>query len=245
MTRSPVPLVISTGVRQPPDHRSDITCLTRLVRGDRDALADLYDAHAGSLYRHGLALTRQPSDAEDLVQAVFLKLATTGAPLLAVRNPMNYLHRILRTAWIDGRRRSAIAHEAPADAADELRAAGTPASVDAAIDVTRALARLPALQREIVALHLVEGFSRTWRLAAILALGLIVAVEALSEPTPSAGIVAGRSASATVLAVETAAREAGLTAAAVDALTAQAVAAAGQAGARSLNAEVLLGGGSD
>ena len=159
MTKSPVPLVISTGVRRPRDDRSDPTALKRLVEGDRDALADLYDAHVGSLYRHGLALTRQASDAEDLVQAVFLKLATTGAPLLAVRNPTNYLHRILRAAWIDGQRRPAVAHEAPASAEDEIRAAAPPASIDAKIDVAHALARLPAPQREIVALHLVEGFS--------------------------------------------------------------------------------------
>jgi RNA polymerase sigma-70 factor (ECF subfamily) len=116
------------------------------------------------------ALTRCPSDAEDLVQAVFLKLATTGAPLLAVRNPANYLHRILRAAWIDEHRRPAVSREAPLQEDDDAslwdgrlaRRSGRAADaddVDAAIDVTRALARLPAVQREIVQLHLIEGFS--------------------------------------------------------------------------------------
>lgn len=156
MTKTPRPLVMSTRVRDAGD-RCDVTSLKRLVQGDREALADLYDRHAASLFRHGFALTRNRWDAEDLVQSVFLKLATTGAPLLAVRNPPNYLHRILRAAWIDGRRRPAARLEEPVHA--DVAAAGWGDMTEAAIDVTTAVARLPAVQREIVALHLVEGFS--------------------------------------------------------------------------------------
>jgi RNA polymerase sigma factor (sigma-70 family) len=159
MTKTALPLVIVTGVRQPRDDRRDAKSFGRLVRGDRDALADLYDAHASSLFRHGLALTRRTVEAEDLVQAVFLKLATTGAPLLAVRNPANYLHRILQAAWIDGQRRPAVARESAIDTDDDAFASNVAGDLASAIDVTRALARLPAAQREIVHLHLIEGFS--------------------------------------------------------------------------------------
>jgi RNA polymerase sigma factor (sigma-70 family) len=159
MTKTALPLVIVTGVRQPRDDRRDAKGFGRLVRGDRDALADLYDAHASSLFRHGLALTRRTVEAEDLVQTVFLKLATTGAPLLAVRNPANYLHRILRAAWIDGQRRPAVARGSAIDTDDDAFASNVAGDLASAIDVTRALARLPAAQREIVHLHLIEGFS--------------------------------------------------------------------------------------
>jgi RNA polymerase sigma-70 factor, ECF subfamily len=141
------------------DHRRDAAILSRLVNGDPHALADLYDAHAAGLFRHGVAVTGSRADAEDLVQTVFLKLATTGAPLLAVRNVPGYLHRILRTAWIDVRKRPAVSFEQPADMAADCAAADCPVVTEAAIDVTSALARLPPLQREIVALHLTEGFS--------------------------------------------------------------------------------------
>ena len=159
MTKTPRPLVFSSGVGHERDRRRDGSSLRRLVQGDRDALADLYDAHAASLFRHGFALTRSRPDAEDLVQAVFLKLATTGAPLLAVRNPANYLHRILRAAWIDARRRPAAQFEEPADADADSPALDCHDAADAAIDVDAVVARLPAAQREIVALHLMEGFS--------------------------------------------------------------------------------------
>lgn len=157
MTKTALPFVISTGVGQPRDGRRNAASFARLVRGDRDALADLYDAHAGSLFRHGLALTRRPSEAEDLVQTVFLKLTTTGAPLLAVRNPKNYMHRMLHAAWIDAQRRRGA--QALGSAMVDDLALTVERDVESAIDVTRALAELPAEQRQIVQLHLIEGFS--------------------------------------------------------------------------------------
>ena len=159
MTKTAFWLVIRAGVRAPRDDRRDADCFARLVRGDRSALGDLYDMHAASLFRHGLALTRRPGEAEDLVHAVFLKLATTGAPLLAVRKPGNYLHRILHAAWIDGQRRPVAANETAIGANEELIASESGAQMESAVDVTRALAGLPAVQRQAVQLHLIEGFS--------------------------------------------------------------------------------------
>ena len=122
-------------------------------------MGDLYDLHAASLFRHGLALTRRPGEAEDLVQAVFLKLATTGAPLLTVRRPANYLHRMLHAAWIDSQRRPAAANETAIGANEEFIAWESGSNMESAIDITRALDVLPAAQRQAVQLHLIEGFS--------------------------------------------------------------------------------------
>ena len=159
MTKTAVPFVITAGVRAPRDDSRDADCFARLVRGDRSALSDLYDMHAASLFRHGLALTRRPGEAEDLVQAVFLKLATTGAPLLAVRKPANYLHRILHAAWIDSQRRPGAGNETAIGASEEFIAQDSGSLMESAIDLTRALAGLPAAQRQAVQLHLIEGFS--------------------------------------------------------------------------------------
>ena len=159
MTKTAFPLVIRAGVRAPRDERRDAECFARLVRGDRSALGDLYDRHAASLFRHGLALTRRHSEAEDLVQAVFVKLATTGAPLLAVRQPVNYLHRILHAAWIDNQRRPGVVSEMAIGEKEQFLAQESTTRMESALDVTRALAGLPAAQRQAVQLHLIEGFS--------------------------------------------------------------------------------------
>ena len=143
------------------DTRRDRELLGDLASGSAEALAELYDRHAHSLYRHAVALTRHVADAEDLVHAVFVKLATTGADLLGVRTPASYLHRILHTTWIDGRRRAITGERAVAGAGRERVAWSgvTAGAVEDAIDIARALDVLPEAEREVIVLHLAEGFS--------------------------------------------------------------------------------------
>jgi RNA polymerase sigma-70 factor (ECF subfamily) len=139
------------------DNRRDCELFAALAAGQPAALGELYDRHAASLFRHAFALTRQRTDAEDLMQTVFVKLVTTGAGLLGVRKPANYLHRILHTTWLDARRR-AITGERAMDHVTAASDSARPA-IEASIDIARALDDLPPEQREVVVLHLVEGFS--------------------------------------------------------------------------------------
>lgn len=138
------------------DDRRDRAALADLAAGKPEALADLYDRHAAPLVRHAMVLVSQRSDAEDLVHAVFTKLAATGAPLLGVRQPASYLHRTLHTTWLDLRRRAALGARLEREHAPEPvvmpAAAGT-------IDVMRAIDTLPTEQREVMVLHVLEGFS--------------------------------------------------------------------------------------
>src|SRR5262249_58281938 len=53
---------------------ADGDALQRMVRGDQDALASVYDRHARLLYSLALRIVRQPSDAEDVLQEVFSQM---------------------------------------------------------------------------------------------------------------------------------------------------------------------------
>lgn len=158
MTNPRPPFVFTSGVPHTRDERRDRELLEDLAAGRRQALGELYDRHAASLCRHALALTRRPAEAEDLVQAVFVKLATTGAELLGVRAPVSYLHRMLRTTWVDAQRRAMTGGRA-FEHGTTLFPQPPPPDLDEAIDISRALADLPPLQREVIVLHLVDGFS--------------------------------------------------------------------------------------
>ena len=141
----------------PRDDQGDRDLLKDLAAGKPEALGELYDRHAASLFRHALALTRRRPEAEDLVHAVFVKLATTGAALIDVRTPAHYLHRVLHTTWIDAERRTFTGGRVVESVATEsyvLQSGGADA-----IDLARALDDLPPAQREVIVLHLVEGFS--------------------------------------------------------------------------------------
>lgn len=48
--------------------------ITRARQGDREALAQLYQAYRDNVYRICLRMVRNPSDAEDLVQETFLRV---------------------------------------------------------------------------------------------------------------------------------------------------------------------------
>ena len=157
VTNPPSSFVFTSGVPLTRDDTRDRELFVDLASGRGEALGQLYDRHSASLFRHALALTRRRAEAEDLVQAVFVKLATTGAELLGVRTPSSYLHRMLKTTWVDAQRRAIVGERAVEQGAT-FSWAQSP-DLDNAIDIGRALDELPALQREVIVLHLIEGFS--------------------------------------------------------------------------------------
>jgi RNA polymerase sigma-70 factor (ECF subfamily) len=141
------------------DDARDRQLLARLAAGEREALGELYDRHVASLYRHARALAGRGPDADDVVQAVFVKLATAGAPLLGVRRPASYLHRMLWTSWVDEQRLRTARAEDPIDNAASANAGNRNAGDEERFDIELALSALPPALREIVVLHIVVGFS--------------------------------------------------------------------------------------
>ena len=93
-----------------------------MADGDREALAELYD-------RHAAALARSTSDAEDLVQGVFVKIAGLGARLLGIRSAGAYMHGMLRMAFLEGVRRRDRVAETPWTRCASRHATGRPTQI--------------------------------------------------------------------------------------------------------------------
>ncbi len=140
------------------------------------------------LRRFAHALSRTPADADDLTQMTIERALRARAQWQAGTRLDSWLYRIMRNLWIDtvrsrGRKER---FEAPVDEAEKL-GHDPRDGVDAAIDLKRvmvAMDRLPAEQREVIALILVEGF------------GYREAAELLDLPigTVSSRLVRGRAA---------------------------------------------------
>ena len=141
------------------DDRRDRDLVRRVADGDRDALGTLYDLHAERLFSHALWLGAQRADAEDAVQATFVKLAGMGADLLAIRKPRPYLHQIVRGAVIDMLRKQAARAEEPLAGAILVDGGKGPDEQLKRRDLVRALGALPVAQREVIVLHLAQGFT--------------------------------------------------------------------------------------
>jgi len=143
-----------------PSDRKDRECLRRLARGEIDALDELYQRHGPTAWRHALWVTGSRDDADDVVQAVFVRLAGGGADLLAIRRFCSYLgamvhHESIRLACERSRR-----SEVPEVDPDDLLAPSTTAAQEGErVLLARHLAELPAAQREVLLLRAYAGFS--------------------------------------------------------------------------------------
>ena len=123
-----------------------------------------------ALYGYALTLTRNPTEAEDLVQETYLRAVKAFAELAPNANFKGWLFVILRNAWLNQIRHTKSgplfieldeeSGESPAWLADR--------SHDPHIlylrklereEIRQAIESLPTLQREIVVLRDIEGFS--------------------------------------------------------------------------------------
>lgn len=123
-------------------------------------LGEAYDTYAAPLYRYLLTLVGSQEDAEDALQDVFLAVGRTG--LQHIRDVQPYLFQTARRQAISllrKRRRRAREPEVAAQLSWIDIEACSEEDRALAIDLGRALQSLPPDQREVIVLHLAEGFT--------------------------------------------------------------------------------------
>ena len=145
------------------------TAEERVARFERDAMP-LID----QLYGAALRMTRNPADAEDLVQETFLKAYSAFRTFRAGTNLKAWLYRILTNTYINGyRKRQRQPLQSPTDEISDWQiaqagahtSAGLPSAEMEALDqlpdndVKAALQKLPDDFRMAVYLADVEGFA--------------------------------------------------------------------------------------
>lgn len=120
-------------------------------------LAGLYDAHAESLYRFLLQLTRNEAAARDHLHDLFLKLTRHRPPTLPEDEMRRYLFRAAYRQFIDGTRRWKVWLRKHEEAAKEVPVLFLPEPITEPGDaeaVEQALAELPPDQRAVVHLKI-------------------------------------------------------------------------------------------
>jgi RNA polymerase sigma-70 factor (ECF subfamily) len=121
----------------------------------RSAAARLYDAYGTALYRYAVLVLADARDAEDVIQQVFVRLLRLDD---MPATPEAYLRRAVRNECYSRlRRRSSQRKTGQEDALLEVAAEGT--SPEERLALERALRALPAEQREVVHLHVYEGWT--------------------------------------------------------------------------------------
>jgi RNA polymerase sigma-70 factor (ECF subfamily) len=126
-------------------------------------------SHLDHLYATALRWTRNPADAEDLVQETYLKAFRAAGRFRAGTNLKAWLFTILHNTFLNERRRAGRQPAAEGGEAVERAADRGPDGIETPEqillrrsidrDLQRALDRLPAVFREAVWLRDVEEFS--------------------------------------------------------------------------------------
>jgi RNA polymerase sigma-70 factor (ECF subfamily) len=128
---------------------------------DRE-LERLYDAHASGLFHYLVTFTKTETDARDLLQELFVKLAR-GASRDGVRSEKAWLFRLAHNLAIDWLRRRKVRWDAEERLLRELsgghQLAHDPDARALAEHFTEAMRALPEEQRTVMQLKLWDGLT--------------------------------------------------------------------------------------
>jgi RNA polymerase sigma-70 factor (ECF subfamily) len=133
--------------------------LRRLTAGDHLALGEVYDRYAGLVNGLALRILRDRTEAEDVVQEVFVQIWRQAARFDPARgSPEAWICTMARTRALDRLRRRASRREEPSEAAPG--ATETPRT-EQALAIRKALDTLSTDQRRALELAYYEGLTQT------------------------------------------------------------------------------------
>ena len=128
--------------------------MQRKARERAALVGRLYDEHGASLFRYAVMLLADHAAAEDVVQQVFAAVMRQSG---AIDNAAHYLRRAIRNECYSTLRRRVADPVLAAPLLEPIRVENT--SADERIALERAIATLPADQREVIHLHVFEGMT--------------------------------------------------------------------------------------
>jgi RNA polymerase sigma-70 factor (ECF subfamily) len=145
------------------------------VDSDED-LQELFQAHSARIYRIAYRITGNPSDAEDVLQTIFLRLLRREETPDLSRSAGSYLHRAAVNAGLDLLRSRRRSRSVPLEAEDDDGVAPAPqleathysAAAESRLErselrdlLRQALAQLNPRSAEVFALRYFEGYGNT------------------------------------------------------------------------------------
>ncbi|MEW5849935.1 MAG: sigma-70 family RNA polymerase sigma factor [Myxococcota bacterium] len=138
----------------------DVALVAEVARGSREALAALYDRHAGVLLGLGQRMLGDRREAEDTLHDVFLEVWRAAADYDPNRAPVRaWLILRMRSRALDRLRSAERRRAVSMGGAEGWEESTRPTASVERVAIQRAMAALPAEQRRVLALGFYEGLS--------------------------------------------------------------------------------------
>jgi RNA polymerase sigma-70 factor (ECF subfamily) len=163
MSTSKITTFPSGGTAGGPGRSEDLALVERCRRGELGAFEEVYRAHSGRLYSVACRMLGNPSDAEDLLQEIFLAAHRKLESYRGEAALGTWLYRLATNLCLDHLRSRATRTGQVTGALDDeigLQDAGSRALAErtvARMDIERALQSLPEGCRAAFVLHDIEG----------------------------------------------------------------------------------------
>ncbi|MNK03582.1 ECF RNA polymerase sigma factor SigK [compost metagenome] len=141
---------------------NETALLARTARGDEHAFREVFDHYQQYVFTFAQKITHSSSDAEEIVQDIFLKVWFSRDQLLTIENFGAYLNRLVRNHALNLLRHEAIVNKVKAEMG--LNSSDNDLGTQQTLDyketkelLDEVLSRLPEQQRRVYTLCHLEG----------------------------------------------------------------------------------------
>jgi RNA polymerase sigma-70 factor (ECF subfamily) len=152
----------------PADPTITVDLIRQVANQDRDAFSQLYDRFSSLVFTLAMRMLRARSDAEDLLQEVFVQVWRQAQSYSVQRgSPEAWIINIARSRAIDKIRsirrmeKSFVLTDDPARAESSDNVESSAAESEARMAMNSALANLPDTQRKVLELAYFDGLTQT------------------------------------------------------------------------------------
>jgi RNA polymerase sigma-70 factor, ECF subfamily len=152
----------------PPDPTIALDLIQQVAKQDRDAFSQLYDRFSTLVFTLAMRMLKARSDAEDLLQEVFVQVWRQAENYSAERgSPEAWIINIARSRAIDKIRsirrmqKSFVLTDDPARAESPENVESSAAESETRLTMNSALANLPDPQRKVLELAYFDGLTQS------------------------------------------------------------------------------------
>ena len=152
----------------PADSTTAVHLIQRVANQDREAFSQLYDRFSTIVFSLAMRMLRARSDAEDLLQEVFVQVWRQARRYSAERgSPEAWIINIARSRAIDKSRairrieKSFVLTDDPARAESSDNSESSAAASESRLIMNAALVNLPDTQRRVLELAYFDGLTQT------------------------------------------------------------------------------------